>query len=104
MPGERVPVVSTAVKEVAFLEPDSIFVLPIKEDTVYRYDGFGRDIFDELVNARSTGTAWGTLLRAVMQEQGRTADKLSLAEYEAIFNVPPAEYDFSGVPSSHYAW
>lgn len=103
MPGERVAVRSSAIREVAFLEPDSIFVLPVKEAVVYRYDGFGREIFTELVNSDSVGAAWGPLLRVVMQEQGRTAEKLSLDEFEALFNIPPSEYDFFGVTSS-YAW
>lgn len=103
MPGERVAVASSAIREVAFLEPDSIFVVPLTEAVVYRYDGFGRDTFTELVNSDSVGAAWRPLLQTVMQEQGRTSEKLSLDEFEALFNAPPAEYDFTGVTSS-YAW
>lgn len=105
MPGERVQVASSAVKEVAFFEPDTICVVPAQGQTIYRYDGFGRDTYDELISAPSVGKAWGELLRSVLEDRGETAIKLDLFDYEALFStVEPAEYKFSELPTISYAW
>lgn len=86
------------------MEPDTIFVVSISGPTVYRYDGFGREVFDALTGADSVGQAWGTLLREPLKQQGRQAEKIQIDDYERLLGPEtPLVYQYDCAPSA-YAW